>query len=707
MELKTEQGIRAMDKFVGFIVDKRKFFFVLFLTLIVLSALLLPSVNINYDLAKYLPDGTPSKTGLQIIRNEYDLPTSAQAMVRDISIPDAMDLKKEMEGVSGVSGVMWLNDVTDITQPLSLADPDVVDAYYKDNDALFDISFENEADSGVTRGAINDLYALLGDRSSLRGDAVDSKEIDEIVNQQMNMITIITVIAVLVILLLLTSSWIEPIVFILVIGTSIALNMGTNAALPSISYITNSMCVALQLAISMDYSIFLLHRFEQEREGGADSKAAMKTALRRTLSTVSASALTTLAGFVALTFMRFSLGSDLGWVFAKGIVLSFLSVVFFMPSLVMFFSGAIHKTRHRPLLPPFHKAGRAVVKIRWPVLVAALVIFVPAFLGQRANSYIYGGTSVTAAEDSRVTQDKEAIAAVFGEGDTIALLVPKEDIPRQAELTRDLKNVPYVDSVTSLVSVAPEKVPYDLLPKSLTENFESKNYTRVIVKLDAKQESAEAFSALEGIKKIADEYYSGQYSTTGMTAISKDIKDVVDVDYNWINLLSIAAVGVIIALTFRSVLLPFLLVATIEIAIALNTCMPYFMGEKPMFVGFVIISAIQLGATIDYAILMTSRHLENRRHMDAKSAAAAAFGQAGGSIFTSALIMTAAGLMLWRVSSIETISQTGLLLGRGALLSCVMVFLLLPALLVVFDRPIRKLTYKAGFTISGREKDEK
>lgn len=338
------------------------------------------------------------------------------------------------------------------------------------------------------------------------------------------------------------------------------------------------------------------------------------------------------------------------------------------------------------------------------MLIVALVLFVPAFLGQRANSYIYGGTSVAAAEDSRVTKDKEAIAAVFGEGDTIALLVPKEDIPRQVRLTRDLKNVEYVDSVTSLVSVAPGKVPYELLPESLTENFESGQTTRVIVKLNAKQESGEAFAALDEIKRIADETYPGQYSTTGMTAIAKDIKDVVDADYNWVNLFSIAAVGVIIALTFRSALLPVLLVAAIEIAIAINTCMPYFMGEKPMFVGFVIISAIQLGATIDYAILMTSRHLENRRHMNAEDAAAAAFGQAGGSIFTSALIMTAAGLMLWRASSIDTISQTGLLLGRGALLSCVMVFLLLPALLVAFDRPVRRFTYKAGFYVSAAPK---
>ncbi len=554
-----------MDKLVGFIVDKRKRFFVLFLVLIAFFALLLPSVNINYDLARYLPDGTPSKTGLNIIRGEFDLPTSAQAMAPDVFIPEAMDLKKKIENSKGVRGVIWLDDVVDITQPLEMADPDLVAGYYKNGDALFDISFESEADSDSTRGAVDSLYALLGEGGGLRGDAVDSKEVGEIVREQMKMITGISVIAVVVILLLLTSSWIEPLIFILVIGASIALNMGTNALLPSVSYITNSMCVALQLAISMDYSIFLLHRFEQERDGGADARTAMKTALRKTVSTVSASALTTLAGFVALTFMRFSLGADLGWVFAKGVVLSFLSVVFFMPSLVLFFAGAIHKTRHKPLLPPFHKAGRVVVKIRWPVLIVALVLFVPAFLGQRANSYIYGGTSVAAAEDSRVAKDKKAISAVFGEGDTVALLVPKEDIPMQAELAQAIKDVPYVQSVTALVLAAPEKVPYGFLPENLMKNFESEYYTRMIVKLNAKQESSEAFAALEEIKQTAEEYYPGQYSTTGMTAIAKDIKDVVDIDYNWVNLLSIAAVGLIIALTFRSALLPVLLVAPLRL----------------------------------------------------------------------------------------------------------------------------------------------
>lgn len=696
-----------MNKLVGFIVDKRKLFIILFLVFILIALFLLSNVNINYDLAQYLPDGTPSKTGLDVIRDEFDLPTSAEAMAANVSIPDAGEMKNKIEAVPGVSGVIWLDDVVDITQPLSQADQNLVGNYYKDGNALFEISFAEDADSEGTRAAIGRIYSVLGESGSLRGEAVNTKELDDIVSQQMNMITVIAVAAVIIILFLLTTSWIEPLIFMIVIGTSILLNMGTNAFLPSVSYITNSMCVALQLAISMDYSIFLLHRFEQERAQGKEIKEAMKGAISSTFSTVSASALTTLAGFMALTFMRFTLGADMGWVFVKGIAFSFVSVIFFMPALVMLFSRAIDKTHHRSVLPSFEKTGRFIVKIRWGTLAVALIVFIPAFLGQQSNSFIYGGTSVTAAEGSRVSRDKAAMAEVFGEGDTVALLVPKGDIPTETALTQEIRDLPSVQTVTSLVSVAPEKVPYSLLPENVTQNFESEHYTRVIVKLNAAQESKEAFAALESIKQTAQKYYPDAYSTTGMTAIAKDIKDVVDYDYNWINILSIAAVGLIILLTFRSVLLPFLLVLTIEIAIALNTSIPYFSGEVPMFVGFMIISSIQLGATIDYAILLTGRHLENRRQMDKKSAAQLAFKQSAGSILTSALIMCAAGFMLWIVSDISTISQTGLLLGRGALLSCIMVFFLLPGLLVVFDKPIEKLTYKSGFYYSGRENNEK
>jgi len=674
-------------KISKFIVDKRIYFLCGFIAAAILSIYFAQSVRVNYDLTEYLPQDMPTSKSLTLMEEEFGINGLAQVMASDISIPAALALKEEIKGIQGVLNVLWLDDFTDISQPLNLADDELVEDYYKDSNALFRVIFSEGDHSLKTGEAIEAIEGLREGNLMLRGPAVEANRTRRTASSEVLTITLFVLPIFLIILLFSTSSWIEPVIFIATIGISILINMGTNIFIGEISYITSASSGLLQFAVTMDYSIFLLHRFGEERLKGLETKQAMINALKSSFSVVSASAMTTVAGFAALMFMRYGIGFDMGLVLAKGVGLSLVSVMTLLPALIILFEKTIDRTHHRPFMPDLKRVAGGIMKLKFIIPVVALILPI-AFLAQNSNNFLYGDGAIS---------ERSGIHEAFGDYNPLALLVPSGNVQREADMVRSLEEVENVDNIESLATIADNGLPREFLPKVLRDNFESGQYSRIIIYISASSESEKSFAALANIRAIADKFYPGQYFLVGSTSAVADIKDVVEYDFSITNMFAILAVGAIVLLTFRSVSVPIILVLVIQTSIWINMAIPYFAGSPLIFIGYMIVSAVQLGATIDYAILLTGRYMEHRRIMMRREAAIAAIADSGNSVITSAAIMSAAGFTLGYISGVPGIASLGMLIGRGALLSGVMVLTVLPNLLALSDRFIRVTTLKHGF----------
>jgi predicted RND superfamily exporter protein len=676
-----------VDRLARFIVEKRKFFLGLFMLVLAISVLLAPMVRVNYDLTRYLPGDMQISKAISVMEREFGLKGSAQVMVEESNIPRALLFKDKLEHVSGVNQVLWLDDFADVTKPLALIDRDLVEDYYKEGHALFQVIFDEGDHSLKTGSAIQKIEELNDGKIYLRGPAADAFRLRQTATSEVMVIILLVIPIFLLILILSTSSWIEPVLFIAAIGVSILINMGTNALVGEISYITQTTAGLIQFAVTMDYSIFLLHRFGEERAKGVETKAAMINALKHSFSAISASSLTTIAGFAALMFMRYGIGFDMGLVLAKGVALSLLSVLLLLPALVITFEKAIERSHHRPFMPNLKKFARVVLRLR--VILPAVALLLPvAYLAQGSNHFLYGGEAVTPQTE---------MEDVFGRYNPLILMVPSGSIQRESALSAALGDLDGVKDVQALVTVADSSIPREMIPQDIVDNFQSERYSRLTVLLDTGIESAASFAAVGSIRETANRYYPGQFLMVGSSPAVSDIKTVVEYDFVITNLIAIIAVGVIILITFRSVAIPILLIFTIQSSIWMNMAIPYFTGSPLIFIGYMIVSAVQLGATIDYAILLTSKYMYNRRTQTRYEAAEGAICASGNSIITSAAIMSAAGFTLGFISGVPSIAALGMLIGRGALLSCLMVLTLLPQLLMAGDGLIRFSTAGHSF----------
>jgi len=684
-----------LNKVALAVVRFRKTVLSVFIAALLLSILMALGVKVNYDLTLYLPEDSDTTSAMNALEESFGYPQIGEVMVKGVSLVKALELKGEIEKIDGVSNVMWLDDVADITQPVEFLDTETVEAYYKENNALFQVEYTENGYSSLTSDAIDSIRALLSEEVGEGGYAVGgaqaaSKALMETTEREVGIISAIAAVIILAILLMLTTSWLEPVLFLVVIGIAVAINMGTNAFIGEISNITQSTQAILQLAISMDYSIFLFERFTAERNAGASVTESVKTAIQKSVTALSGSCLTTVAGFAALGFMDYGIGIDLGRVLVKGILISLLSVVFLLPVLIMYCAPLLEKLRHRSLLPNLNGFAKLVVKGRFVFLALCLIIAIPAFLAQRNNHFLYGEAGIN-QQGTEIYEEQRQIYDLFGEQNQVLLLYPHGDIVSETALAADLQDKDYIKSVQGIVTLADPTIPREILPKELLDNFCTDQYDRMILMLDLPGESEETFKAVEDIRKTAAAYYKEYYLAGNSTGIY-DIKQVVETDFSKVNAISIVAVMIIILIVFRSLSLPFILTLVIEISIWLNMSIPYFQGSTMSFVGYMIISSIQLGATIDYAILLSDRYLEFRITMDKREAARKAIATAGGSIFTSFLILGTAGITLGIVSQTAAISEMGILIGRGAFMSGVMVLVLLPQLLILFDKVILKTT---------------
>jgi len=679
----------SMEKIAEAILRHKKAVLVLTVLVTAISAILMMSVNINYDLSNYLPETAPSTLALKAVEESFgeDIP-NLRVYIPDVSIPEALEYKERLSEVDGVRNVLWLDDVTDIFKPLEMEDKDTVEAWYKDGGALFVLT----ADTDESGRVVQEIRDITGGRCFVSGEAANQAAVQTAAMEEVSMIMLYAIPIVLIILLLATNSWFEPVLFIITIGAAILINEGTNIFLGEVSYITRAASSILQLAVSIDYAVFLLHSFARYRQDeDMDVCDAMKKAMAHSFSAIAASAATTVFGFLALTLMKFKIGPDMGIVLAKGVFLSYICVMVFLPVLAVFTTKFLDKTRHRTLLPPFKKFAKWSVKTCIPLAVVIFIVIVPSFLAQSRNEFMYGSSGMH-SEDSSVKRDADYINSIFGESLQMVLLVPEGDAPGEKGLARTLEHIPGITSVIAYANQVGNEIPAEFLPEEQLSQFRKGGYSRIIINAAVPDEGEDSFAVVETVRKVAAEYYGDKYHLTGQNVINYDLRETITRDYLPVTLASVIAIGLVILVTFRSVSIPLILLLTIEGAIWINLGLPYFTGRTLNYIGYQIISTVQLGATVDYGILFVKEYLNFRRDMDKKDAAGAAISITAGSILSPAGILTAAGLVLGFVSTNGIISELGMILGRGAVISAAMVLLFLPALLIVFDGFIQKTT---------------
>lgn len=647
-------------------------------------------VGQNYDMSKYLPGDSDSKKGIEILESEYSYNGTAVLMLEGKSIAEVLKIKEQIKDIGGVKRVVWLDDVADIKQPIEFIDEEIKDEYITENSALLRIIFSGSDYTQSTRDAIDGIRELLGGDAAISGNAIDAKIMVSSISGNIMTGIIIALAIVLIILLVTTNSFIEVLLFLITIGVAILLNMGTNFIFGEISYMTFACAAILQLAVSMDYSIFLLHRYEFERQTESDPAKAMAKAARSSLSSILSSGMTTIVGFIALIFMSYTIGADMGLVLAKGIVFSLLCVMILLPALTVGFTKAIDKTKHRRLLPNMKKVQHLLDgKAKYAVIALLIIVSVICFMAQNNNTYLYSTNNVG---DEKQNAINEKIKAEFGESNEYVVLVPNGNEVAEYGMASDIERLPYVRSVQGLYSYINPTVPDAVVPESVKDEFISENYSRYIVDVNAGIETQKAFDAVTEIRQTASKWFEGSY-VTGASPVIFDIQNATSGDFSLVTWLSILFVGVILLLTFRSITLPVILMFIIEASIWINMSFPYFSGEPMIFIGYMVISAVQLGATIDYAILMTSYYLEGRKTLDRKEASEYAAEKAGMSIVMSSLVLSSAGFVVAATFNQQAMSQLGSLIGRGALLSGFLTIFVLPQVLILLDKVIQKTSF--------------
>ncbi|MCI5792374.1 MAG: MMPL family transporter [Lachnospiraceae bacterium] len=689
-KLKRRSNFRK-GNLADFIVDHNKLIRNIVIVLVVFFAFFAPFVGINYDLTSYLPSSEPSKIAIDKMDETFGYPGTGRLMLKDVSIYEAKQYKDRIEKLDGVDQIIWCDLTTQIYGSSEFIDYDDIDDYYKDGDAVMDITFKGGDASKFTHRTIDQIHDIIGDKGELVGMSPTNKFVEENVSSEMKMILVIAVSMIFVILLVTTTSWFEPILFLTVIGCAVVLNKGSNIFLGTISYITNNICIVLQLATSMDYSIFLLHSYERERENGLDKVSALKKGLNSTITTILASSLTTFFGFIVLVFMKFTIGFDMGVVMAKSIICSLLMVIFLMPSLLLSWSDLIDKYRHKSFIPDLKKFSEKVVKIGPTVVIVSLALAGPIYVGQSMNNFMYGTDATGAGPGTEIYEATNDINAKFGRSNMIVAIFPDTDAQREKEMSDEIEDKEYVTNVMGLSAYLPDGVSENILPESVRELFHKDGYARLLIYIATRPESKTAYKDTNEISDIINKYYPEDSYITGNTPVTMDMERVLGPDYRMVNALAMTAIFIVVALSFHSPVMSIAAMIPIMMAIYTNMIFPYLEGQELIFIAYAVVSCIQLGATIDYAISETSNYLQIREvEHDKRKAAVQMTEVSFPSILTSGTILVVCGYTISFASSIPAISEVGHLVGRGAVLSMFFVTCMMPAILRLIDPFITK-----------------
>ncbi len=675
-----------MRKFYKGVVNHKALIIVIYSILFLFCFFARDMVLVDYDMNDYLPEDSPSTVALDVMDKEFDggIP-NARVMVQNVTVPKALEYKEKLEKVDGVLSVTWLDDAVDITEPLEMQDKDNVENYYKDNNALFSVTIDEDKNLS----AVSDIRKIIGNDNKMSGSAVSTAVATNSTVSEIAKISVIAVLFVLFVLAITTTSWIEPLVIFLGIGVAVIINSGSNIIFGQISFVTNAAGSILQIAVSLDYSVFLIHRYNECRKIYPNNKEAMIEALTKSTSSILSSGLTTVIGFLALCLMQFQIGSDLGRALAKGIAISLVTVFVLMPVVILLTTNLMDKTSHRRFMPSFKTMGKFVTKIMIPMVIVFFVAIIPSFLASNKNDFYYGASHIFGT-NTQLGSDTKDIENIFDKSDTYVLLVPKGDKATEKKMSDDIQKLDEVSGVISYVDTVGESVPESYLDKDTLSKLESNNYSRMVISVNTDYEGEETFDLIKNIRSIAEKYYPDKWYLAGQGVSTYDLMDTITSDMTKVNFVAIGAVFVVLLLTMKNLALPIILVLGIETAIWINLSIPYFSGTTIFYISYLIISSIQLGATVDYAILFTERYKENRLNSDKKQSIIDTISQTAVSILTSGSALTVVGFLLGYISTHGLLSQLGFFLGKGTLCSLAIVFFVLPGLLYVFDKTFIK-----------------
>lgn len=687
--MKNHKEKTLTDRIIETVVYRRTRIEKFFILLIVFSLFCLPMVEINYDLTEYLPVSTETKQGIDLMEREFGYPGTARVLIRDVSVYEAKIYKNRIEQVDGVDTVSWADTAGEIYVSNDFLEAQDLDDYYKDGYAVMDIQFVEGDSSLRTDAAIEKIRALVGDRGAYSGPALDSKMLKENLANEIGRVLVFSIVMILLILATTTTSWFEPLLFMLTMGVAILINMGSNIIFGRISFLSYCVAAVLQLAVAMDYSIFLLHTFTAEKARGLGTEEAMENALHLAVGSIVSSAITTVVGFVALALMQFTIGRDIGFVLAKGILCSLVTVLFLMPALIIRWHRFVERSQHRPLIPPLDGFAKGLFKVRHFFAVFCIILIVPAFVAQNMNHFVFGGAAVGAGEGTQLHADKAETDALFGEKNLVLAILPNSSSVTEKRLADELEDLPFVKSVTSLSSVLPDGIPESFLPSGLTTQLHTGQYARMLIFLSTPVETDFTFECLDTVRETVHRYYPQDTYIIGSTPAAQDIKSTITGDYTEVNLISMLGVALVILCSFRSITMTIVVMVPIEVAILFNMALPYVYGNNLIFLGYLMVSSMQLGATVDYSILLTNNYMNCRAAVsDKKAAAIRAISQSALSIMTSGTILTVCGYGLYYLTSITAAADLGRLIGRGAVFSMILVLTLLPMLLTIFDKAI-------------------
>ena len=766
-----------MLKLAAFIVNKRKAFIALFALACIYSVISIPKVGVINDLTEYLPESTETRQGLDIMEREFTTFGSAKILVSNITYEKALGLGRELEEIKGISAVSFYDEDDD------LYDSDDRGDYYRDASALYTLTFDEEEDTQLSQSAMVQVRQVLEGYSSYVYTTVDKDDAASL-KADMQVIVVIVIFIILVVLLFTSKTYMEIVIFLAVFGVAALLNMGTNYWFGEISFVTNAVGAVLQLALAIDYAIILFHRFMEEHET-KETIEALTIALSKAIPEISSSSLTTVSGMIALMFMQFGIGMDLGSVLTKAIIISLLTVFLLMPALIVMFSGAIDRTVHQNFVPTINFWGKLVVKLRYVGMPVFLAIVAAAGIYAGKCPYIYDINSIESSKKNEFMASKERIEETFGVTNTMAIVIPKGDYEKEGKILKRLEAMEEVDTALGLANVevsedgkyilvdrlsprefsevagvdlglvrilyqfyAIKQEQYSAFMKNLEdyrvsiidmidfiyaqkengglefdedmseeiddlyyavcdarEQLEGEEYDRLVFQLKGAVEGEETFATIDRIRNIALDYYDEVY-VVGDATSNYDLSSSFERDNVIISVLTALFVGLILLFTFQSAGLPFLLVLTIQGSIWINFSMPYLTDSTMYFLSYLVVSSIQMGATIDYAIVITSRYLDLRSSMpDRKETVVEALNQSFPTIITSGTILTSAGFVIGYLTNNAVIASLGKVLGRGTLISIILVMTVLPQLLLLGDKLIDKTELTKAVKL-GQEKEE-
>ena len=677
--------------------------------LIISAVLLVPSLlgmintRVNYDMLNYLPDSLDTVKGQEYMLEDFGKGAFSFLIFQNANEKDIVKTEEKIKKIDHVATVLWFDDVADSKIPMQALPDEVYDAFNKGDSTLMAVFFDSSSSSDETMNAITEIRKVAGEQCLVSGISAMVTDLRELCEREETLYVAIAVVLAVIAMMVFLDNWIIPFVFLASIGAAILFNLGSNIFLGEISYITKALSAVLQLAVTMDYSIFLWHSYGEQKQKCSDNKEAMAVAIKETVSSVLGSSITTVAGFIALCFMTFTLGRDLGIVMAKGVLLGVLSCVTVLPAMILVLDKPLNKTMHRSLIPSTKKLARGIVRIFPVFLIIFALIAVPAYYGySQTNKEVYYDLSRSLPEDMSNVIANTKLKEKFGMGNTHMVLVnSKLDSKDIRKMNDEFKKVDGIKMALGLESVVGPMIPEEMLPESVSTVFKSDRWEMIILSSEYKTATDEMGTQITKLNEIIKKY-DPDGLLVGEAACTNDLINITSVDFATVNAISIIAIFIIIMIVEKSISLPVILVAVIELAIFINLGLPHYLGESLPFIAPICISTIQLGATVDYAILMTTRYKKERSlGNDKRTAVCTALETSIPSIIVSAMGLFAATVGVAIYSDVDMIASLCALMARGALISMLCVILILPAMFMLFDKVI------GVTTIGFRPKKEK